>query len=57
MNGMLAVEATDQELRFKSVLSAFSGGKDNLLSLEGAAEYYWEMFLQPLQHARNQPSF
>lgn len=57
MNGMLSVEATDQELRLKPVLSAFGAGKDNLLSLEGAAEYYWEMFLQPLQHTARQRSF
>ena len=30
-------------------MGSFSGQRDQLLTLEGAAEYFWAMFIHPLQ--------
>jgi hypothetical protein len=49
-NEMLNVESTDQALFFKPMGLAWSGGdRGQHLSIEGAAEYLWAMFIRPAQ--------
>ncbi|WP_438768075.1 toll/interleukin-1 receptor domain-containing protein [Kushneria sp. TE3] len=49
-NECLRVKSDDQQIYLESLgMSHFGGGKDRKLSQEGAAELYWEMFIQPLQ--------
>ena len=49
-NEMLNVEATDQALFFKPLGMAWSGsGRDPHLSMDGAAEYLWDMFIRSAQ--------
>jgi len=52
INESMSVESGQQALYLKPMGMAMSGsqGKKSILSPEGAAEYYWEMFIQPLQH-------
>lgn len=49
-NEQLTVEEDDQALFLRPLGIAFMGGeRDSKLSLEGAAELYWAMFIRPLQ--------
>jgi len=50
-NEQLTVHADDQSMFLRSMgMSMFDGrGRDQNLSLEGAAELYWDMFIAPLQ--------
>jgi TIR domain len=51
INESLSIESGEQALYLKPMGMAMFGSREakNSLSLEGAAEYYWELFLQPLQ--------
>ncbi|MGY3146378.1 hypothetical protein ACVWYQ_003377 [Bradyrhizobium sp. USDA 3397] len=52
-NEMLTAEADDQSLYFRSMgLSMTRSNEREKLSPEGAAELYWSMFIEPLQHIR-----
>lgn len=52
-NEMLTVEADDQSLFFSSMgMSMTRGNAKENLSFEGAAEFFWSMFIEPLQYAR-----
>lgn len=49
-NESLHIEADDQMLYLTSMGMSFSGsGREQKLSMEGAAELFWSMFIQPLQ--------
>ncbi len=49
-NEMLNVDASDQTLYLKSMgMSWGGGGRDKHLSQEGAAEFYWELFIKNAQ--------
>jgi hypothetical protein len=50
-NEQLSVHADDQSMFLRSMgMSTFGGrNRDESLSLEGAAELYWDMFIGPLQ--------
>ena len=49
-NEMLSVEANEQSMYLKSLGMAWSvGGRDKHLSQEGAAEFYWELFIKNAQ--------
>jgi hypothetical protein len=50
-NESMSVEVGEQALYLKPMGMAMfnSSGPDKALSLEGAAEYYWQMFITPLQ--------
>ena len=49
-NENLSVEADDQTLYFRPVGIAFRGGeRDAKLSEEGAAEFYWSLFIEKIQ--------
>ncbi|MCW3101531.1 MAG: hypothetical protein JWL77_7149 [Chthonomonadaceae bacterium] len=53
-NENLSVEADDHALFLRSMgMARFAGGRrdDEKLSLEGAAELYWGMFIEPLQRS------
>jgi hypothetical protein len=51
MNENLSVENDDQNLFFKPLGMAHFGRNDSKnLTFEGAAEYYWELFIEALQH-------
>lgn len=50
MNESLSVEADDQMLYFRTMGMARSGAdREEKLSFEGAAEFYWGLFIAPLQ--------
>lgn len=51
MNENLTIEAGDQSLSLRAMMSGFMHGrfKSNQLTAEGAAEYYWAMLMEPLQ--------
>lgn len=49
MNEWLRVDADDQRLFLKGGGMALRGRKSDKLTFEGAAEYYWEIFIEPLQ--------
>lgn len=50
MNENLSVEADDQGLYFKALgFAHFGREKEEHLTFEGAAEYYWSMFIERLQ--------
>lgn len=55
INESLSIESGEQDLYLKpGGMATFGSGEANSsLSRQGAAEYYWEMFLQPLQRADN----
>jgi hypothetical protein len=49
-NERLSVEATDQALYMRSLgMAKMSGPKNEHLSHEGAAEYYWSLLIEALQ--------
>lgn len=49
-NEMLSVEASEQSLYLKSMGMGWTGGgRDKHLSQEGAAEFYWELFIRNAQ--------
>ncbi len=50
-NETMSVEVGDQALHLKPLGMAMIGNsaRDKALSLEGAAEYYWQIFIEPLQ--------
>lgn len=50
-NESLSVEASEQALflRPMDMASAWAGGQKGQLTFDGAAEYYWEMLIGPLQ--------
>lgn len=49
-NEQLTVQSDDQAMFLRPMRFAFqSGERDTNLSLEGAAEFFWGMFLGPLQ--------
>lgn len=49
-NESLNVEADDQALYFRSMgMARFGADRDQKLSFEGAAEFYWGLFIAPLQ--------
>lgn len=49
-NEMLSVEADEQSLYLKSMGMGWTGGgRDKHLSQEGAAEFYWELFIKNAQ--------
>ena len=54
INESLSIETGEQALYLKPMGMAMLGSRDanSNLSLEGAAEYYWELFLEPLQRQR-----
>ena len=54
-NEQLFVEADDQSIFLRSLGFMSSGGRrqDEKLTLEGAAEVYWERFIEPLQRDKS----
>jgi hypothetical protein len=54
MNEQLTVESDDQAIWLHPMGSGMRSGmgRDSKLTHEGAAEYYWEMLMQPLQQER-----
>lgn len=49
-NEMLSVEHDEQHLYLRSMgMQMMGGNRDDQLSFEGAAEYYWSMLIEPLQ--------
>ena len=52
-NENLCVEADDQMLYLSAMGMSIGGGpRTQKLSMEGGAELYWSMFIQPLQQRR-----
>lgn len=50
MNESLSVEADDQMLYFRTMgMARFGTDREEKLSFEGAAEFYWGLFIAPLQ--------
>ncbi len=50
INESLRIDADDQNLFLKALgMAQFKSGQDRNLTFEGAAEYYWSLFIQPLQ--------
>ncbi len=50
MNEALSVEADDRMLYFKPMgMQGHRSGEKEKLTFEGAAELFWELFIQPLQ--------
>lgn len=53
-NELLSVHADDQMLYLRSLgmahMGRFGGGREEKLSPQGAAELYWEILIEPLQH-------
>lgn len=50
LNESLSVQADDQALYLRPMGMAFMGGeRDPKLSLEGSAEFFWDMLIRPLQ--------
>lgn len=48
-NAMLSLEHDDQQLFLRASMSMTSNSRDQQLSFEGAAEYYWSMLVEALQ--------
>ena len=49
-NEMLSVEADEQSLYLKAMGMGWNGGRrDKHLSQEGAAEFYWDLFIRSAQ--------
>ncbi len=48
-NEQLTVQADDQAMYLRSMGMALRRGREEKLSMEGAAELYWEIFIAPLQ--------
>ena len=52
-NDSLSVEDDGNSIFLKSSMAGvFGGGRDGLLTQEGAAEHFWEKLIQPLQQQR-----
>jgi hypothetical protein len=52
MNEELTVEADDQLLSLKALMNGYRySGRDKKLTMQGAAEYLWDMFIEPLQRS------
>ena len=51
VNDALALEERDGSLSFKSVMGGFHLGRQKAegLGMEGAARYFWDTFMEPLQ--------
>ena len=50
LNESLSVETTDDDLFLKALgMASYGSSNDRKLSQEGAAEYYWSLFIEPLQ--------
>ncbi|HVC17420.1 MAG TPA: toll/interleukin-1 receptor domain-containing protein [Rhodanobacter sp.] len=49
-HGMLSLEHDDQHLYLSASMSMMGGDRDQQLTFEGAAEHYWAMLIEPLQH-------
>lgn len=50
LNESLAIQADDQAMYLRPMGMAFMGGeRDPKLSLEGSAEFFWDMLIRPLQ--------
>lgn len=48
-NESLTIEATEQALCLRPLVMGGGSGKNSHLTFDGAAEYYWEMLMAPLQ--------
>ena len=48
-NESLSIEVTEQALFLRPLGMGWSGEKKSQLTFDGAAEYYWEMLMAPLQ--------
>lgn len=48
-NENLTVEAGDHGLHLRPMLGGFRGQRDRTMTIEQAAEYLWERFIEPLQ--------
>lgn len=48
-NEMLSLENDDQQLFLRASMSMMGDDREQQLSFEGAAEYYWAMLVAPLQ--------
>ncbi len=51
-NEMLTPQADEQSLFFRSMGMAARSNAEQKLTPEGASEFYWSMFIEPLQHTR-----
>lgn len=52
-SGSLTIDADAEGMFLKSLFgSGFGDDRDKQLTFEGAAEHYWDMFIQPLQYER-----
>ena len=49
-NESLSVENDDQALYLRPMGMRSAGGDKAKLTEQGAAEFFWEMFIEPLQH-------
>jgi len=49
-HGMLSLEHDDQHLYLSASMSMMGGDRDQQLTFDGAAEHYWAMLIEPLQH-------
>lgn len=53
MNESLTVHSDDQSMFLRSMgMQSYGGGRDEHLTMEGAAEVYWSLFIQRLQSER-----
>lgn len=52
INDSMSVEADDHGLFFKAMNMGFNRQASEHLTFEGAAEYYWASFIEPLQRRR-----
>jgi len=48
-NESLSVEADDQSLYFKALGMQSPSRSRGKFSFQGAAEFYWELFIRPIQ--------
>ena len=48
-NESLSVENDDQSLYFKALGMQMASSAGEKLSFEGAAEFFWELFIRPIQ--------
>lgn len=48
-NEAVYVKADDQRLYFETLGMQSHGGKQEKLTFQGAAELFWDLFIQPLQ--------
>jgi hypothetical protein len=52
MNESLSIEVDDQALYFRALGMQFYGKQTEKLSFEGAAEFFWSLFIRPIQEDR-----